>query len=389
MAKKASLAMRDAAALVGIGTTEFTRNSGTTVLDMAAHACRSAILDAGLTAADIDGIICYQENDSVSVLEVAGALGLKQMNWYNDVQQGGPGTTSTVAEAAMAVASGAASAVLVYRAMNGRSGVRMGRFGTEGGAAGWQQWTMPVGFAAPAQIFSLFAQRHMDLYGTTSEQLGHVSVTQREHAQLNPAALFYGKPITLDDHQNSRMIASPYRLLDCCLETDGAAAVLVTSAERAKDLAHDPVYIGGFSYGCGPNASLPFTNWPDHSVMFPKYIAEKAYQMSGLGPKDVDFAEIYDAFTFGVICQLEDLGFVEKGMGGPFVEEGNIKLGGTLPVNLNGGLMSEAYVHGLNNMVEAVRQLRREAGERQVKDANVGLVTGFGGAIGSVMMLHR
>ena len=389
MASNPPLAMRDATAVVGIGITPFYRNSGTTVLDLASQACLAAIQDAGLTPADIDGVICYHERDSVSTLDVAQALGIGQLNWYNDNEQGGPGTTSTVAEAAMAVASGAAKAVVVYRAMNGRSGVRMGQFGAGEPARGMQQWTLPYGFTAPAQIFSMWATRHMATYGTTSEHLGHVSVTFREHAQMNPAAIFYGKPITLEDHQNSRMITTPYRLLDCCLETDGAAAVVVTSAERARDLKHDPVYIGGFSYGAGPNAGLPFTNWPDFTAMFPKYIADDAFRMAGMDRSDVDFAEIYDAFTFGVICQLEDLGFCAKGEGGPFVAEGNIKLGGKLPCNPNGGLLSEAYVHGMNNMVEAIRQLRHEAGDRQVKDAEVGLVTGFGGAIGSVMLLHR
>jgi acetyl-CoA acetyltransferase len=211
----------------------------------------------------------------------------------------------------------------------------------------------------------------------------------RDNAQRNPAAYFHGRPITLADHQSSRMISSPFRLLDCCLETDGAAAVVVTAADRADGLARAAVTIGGFVNGAGPSPMHPFLDWPDHTVMFPRYLAPTLYTMAGLGPGDVDVGMIYDGFTFAVIAQLEDLGFVDKGDGGPFVADGHIARGGTLPVNPNGGLLSEGYVHGLNNLIEGVRQLRGEAGPRQVVDAEVALVTGGEGARGGILMLHR
>ena len=387
--ERAAAALRDRAAIVGIGMTEISRCSGTTTLDMGVRACMAALRDAGLGPRDVDGVVTYQVRDSASALEIAAALGLGPVRWYNELEQGGPGGTSAVSEAALAVATGLAETLLVVRSMNGRSGVRMGHWGADMAADDWRQWTLPYGYTGPPQYFALWARRHMAVYGTTSEQLGAVAVTMRANAQRNPAALFHGKPITLEDHQRSRMITTPFRLLDCCLETDAAAAVVVTTAERARDLPHRPVLISGFSSGTGPSPSHPFLDWPDHATMYPAYLSEAAYRMAGLGPGDVDVAMIYDAFTIAVICQLEDLGFVPKGQGGPFVEAGGIAHDGSLPVNPNGGLLSEGYVHGLNNLVEGVRQLRGAAGERQVAGAEVALVTGGEGSRGSIMLLRR
>jgi acetyl-CoA acetyltransferase len=241
---------------------------------------------------------------------------------------------------------------------------------------------------SPPQFFAMWAQRHMAVYGTTSRQLGAVAVTMRDHAQSNPAAMFYRKPITIEDHQRSRMITEPFRLLDCCLETDGAAAVVLTRASLAASCRHRPVLIGGAVNGAGPSPMHPFMDWPDHTTMYPAYMADECFAMAGLERSDVDLAMIYDGFTFAVISQLEDLGFVAKGEGGPFVESGAIRRGGALPVNPNGGLLSEGYMHGLNNLIEGVVQLRGEAGERQV-DCEVAVVTGGEGARGSVLLMHR
>lgn len=389
-----TLSLKDEAAIVGIGETKYVRGegSGMSPLKLILTAAVTAIRDAGLAPNEADGFMTPMMG--VSAEDFAANLGVENLRYATQVNMGGASSVASMQSAAMAVASGIADYVVVPNGWNGYSGMRAREIGNEGGGdfpmgATLGNYYVPFGVNAPPQFYSIMARRHMHVYDWPQEALGNIAVAMRKHAQLNEKAYMRGRPMTLDDYKNSPWISAPYRLLDCCLETDGAAAVVVTTADRARDLAHDPVYIGGFSYGCGPGANLPFTNWPEHAEMFPKYIADKAYTMAGLGPADVDFAEIYDAFTFGVICQLEDLGFVEKGMGGPFVADGNTKLGGKLPVNLNGGLLSEAYVHGFNNMVEAVRQLRREAGERQVKDAEVGLVTGFGGAIGSVMLLHR
>jgi acetyl-CoA acetyltransferase len=379
---------RDAACIVGVGMTEISRASGKTTLEMAVDAARIALDDAGLSPSALDGVATFALRDSIPALDVAAQLGLPVVRWYSEQEMGGPGGTFAVSEAATAIAAGLADTVLVFRSLNGRSGERMGRFGAEAGAQGFRQWTLPYGFTGPPQYYAMWAQRHMAQYGTTSEQLGAVAVTLREHAQLNPNAFFYGRPITLEDHQRSRIVSRPFRLLDCCLETDAAAAVIVTRAELAADLPHPPVYVAGFANGAGPAPAQPGFDWPDQTKMYTAYLADDAFAMAGVERDDVDVALIYDAFTFAVIAQLEDLGFVAKGDGGPYVEDGNIRLDGALPVNPNGGLLSEGYVHGLNNLIEGVRQLRGEADARQVSGAEVALVTASEGARGGVMLLH-
>jgi acetyl-CoA acetyltransferase len=380
--------IRDAAAIVGVGMTELTRDSGTSVYDLALGAILAALDDAGLSPSDVDGIVGYRVRDSIEALEAASGLGIPVVRWYQEIETGGPGGTSAVFEAALGIAAGLAHTVIVFRAMNGRSGIRMGRWGTTEEASDWRQWALPYGYMSPPQFFAMWARRHMAVYGTTSRQLGAVAVTLRENAQRNPRAMFYGKPMTIEDHQASRMITDPFRLLDCCLETDGAAAVVLTSAERARDLRHPPVWVGGAANGAGPSPMHPFLDWPDHTRMFPAYLADAAFDMAGLERADVDLGMIYDGFTFAVISQLEDLALVGKGEGGPFVESGAIRRDGSLPVNPNGGLLSEGYMHGLNNLVEGVVQLRGEAGDRQIEGAEVAVVTGGEGARGSVMLLH-
>jgi len=216
----------------------------------------------------------------------------------------------------------------------------------------------------------------MELFGTTSRQLGEVAVTIRRHAQLNDNAMMQGD-LTLDDHQAGRMIADPLRLHDCCLESDGGAAVVISAADRAKDLRQRPIYIMGVGEG-HPDSPSTITQRPDMTVLGTARAAKRAFDMAGIGRDAIDVAEIYDCFTYIVLCQLEDLGFCKKGEGGAFVEGGRIGLGGELPINTHGGLLSQAHMAGLNHVVELVRQLRGDGGRAQVPDASVGLVTGYG-----------
>jgi acetyl-CoA acetyltransferase len=229
----------------------------------------------------------------------------------------------------------------------------------------------------------------MHEFGTRSEQLGAIALTMRKHAQLNPKAVMHGKPMTMDDYLASPMLADPYRFFDCCLETDGGAAVVVTSAERARDLATRPIRI--LAAACGqPYPADEITNRRDIFKTGLTIAAPEAFGKAGLTPSDVDFAMIYDCFTFEVLQQLEEAGFCQRGEGGSFVEGGRIELGGELPVNTHGGLLSEAHVLGMSHIVEAVRQLRGDLGERQVKDAQVGVVTGWGDfGDGSIALLAR
>jgi acetyl-CoA acetyltransferase len=228
-------------------------------------------------------------------------------------------------------------------------------------------------------------------YGTTTKQLGAVAVTCRGNACLNERAMMR-TPMTMEDYEKAPVIAEPFRVFDCCLQSDGACAVVVTSAERAKELKQKPVYIMGAAEGSGPygRGGMWGNYWPDHAECYAKYVAPDLFNMAGVTPRDIDVAEIYDCFTYSVIVQLEDFGFCKKGEGGAFVEGGRIQLGGELPINTCGGLLSEAYIHGLNLVVEAVSQLRGDAGSRQVKDAEIALVTAGGAATtGSALILRR
>ena len=250
------------------------------------------------------------------------------------------------------------------------------------------EFEMPVGAIAPAQLYAPMARRHMELYGTTSLQLGEIAVTTRRHAALHGNAMMTA-PITIEDHQRSRMIADPLRLFDCSLESDGAAAVVVSGAEQARDMRKRPVFVMGIAEG-HPDSPSTITQRPDLTTLGVAKAAPRAFAMAGVTPADIDVAEIYDCFTYIVLCQLEDLGFCRKGEGGRFVEGGALGLGGRLPVNTHGGLLSQAHVAGLNHIVELVRQLRGEGGATQVPDAEIGLVTGYGDmGDGAVAIMRR
>jgi acetyl-CoA acetyltransferase len=385
---------KDKACIVGIGETPFCRKPGSGLSEMGIQlkAAVAALADAGLKAAQIDGILPFPNVGKAEAF--AASLGCENLRFAATLHMGGAAPVGSLRMAAMAVTSGAADYVMVPGGWNGYSGARVRETAANdvnsipGGEIA-RDFYMPFGLTAPPQWYALMARRHMHEYGTTAEQFGAVALAMRKHAQLNPAALMHGKPLTMVDYLASPYIASPYRLLDCCVETDGAAAFIVTTVERARDLRQKPVYIMGAAAG-QPYPADEITNRADFHRTGLTNAAPEAFRMAGVSPADADFAQIYDCFTFEVIQQLEEAGFCKRGEGGAFVENGGIELGGHLPVNTHGGLLSQAHVLGISHVVEAVRQLRGEAGARQVADAEIGVVTGWGDfGDGSIAVLRR
>lgn len=385
-----TFSLRDKYCIVGIGETDYSKKSGRTVLDLASEACKKAIDDAGVKRSDIDGIVSFNFNDSVPATSVATALGIPQALYAVDYAGGGNAANLIVLAAVAALEAGLATHVVCYRAMNGRSGFRLGG-GREMKAAGVTQYTAPFGWITYPQAMAMWCRRHMIRYGTTNEQLAAVAIASRANAVTNERAM-QRQPITLDDYMSSRRIVDPFRVLDICLESDGACAVVVTHRDRAKDLKQKPVHIMGGAYGGGPNQGddlFDAIRWPEHSRNYAHYIADDLWRSAGIGPADVDVAEIYDCFTYSVLMQLEGFGFCAEGEGGPFVEAGHIAKGGRLPVNTHGGLLSEAYIHGFNHVLEAVRQLRGQGGATQVKDARIAMTTAGAMTCGSALILRN
>ena len=369
------------AAIAGVGFTEFSRNSGVTTLTLALRAIRAALDDAGLPPEKLDGIATHRVNDSASSAMVAQAFGIRDLPYFIDHFGGGGSSHSIVAHAAMAVSAGVANYIVCYRAINARSAFRMGGTGRGFVDSPETQYQAPYGYYTPPQQYAMIARAYMERYGADERHFGAVAVQQRENAMLNDRAMMR-KPMSYDDYLASPWIAEPFRLPDCCLETDVGVAVLVCSAERARDLRQRPVLIDGATWGGG--ATLFSIGEPDLNVSGARHMAPRLYGMAGLSPSDVDVAMLYDCFTFAVLLQLEDYGFCERGEAGDFVLSGATRLSGNLPVNTHGGFLSEGYAHGMNHVVEAVLQLRGQAGARQVSDANIALSTGAPGYVGGV-----
>lgn len=386
---------RDRCAIAGIGATDFSRASGRSDLTLATQAALAAIEDAGLVPADIDGIV-RSDMDSVMHNDLADALGIPDITYWAQVGPGGVAPCAMIGQAVGAIMSGQATNVLVFRELNGRSGRRFGLSAEAqarvGGAGSYDEFFSPYGLLTPGQVFAMMAQRHMIEYGTTPEQLAHIALTCRARANANPRAQMHDRPLTMDDYLAARQIAEPLRLFDFCLETDGACAVVVTSAERAKDGPQPPALIRAVAQGSIPNpqpgVQYPvlmresITELPAHSV------ATTLYRRAGLGPEDIDVAQIYDCFSITVLIQLEDWGFCKKGEGGPFVASGEIDLGGRLPINTGGGHLSEGYIHGMNHIVEGVRQIRGTS-TSQVAGAETCLVTCTPLPPGSALILGK
>jgi acetyl-CoA acetyltransferase len=372
------------AAIAGIGATEFSKDSGRSELRLAAEAARAALDDAGLGPADVDGMVTFSM-DSNAEIAVARELGVPALRFFSQIGYGGGAACATVHQAAMAVATGTASVVVCYRALNERSGRRFGRVAT--GAvttpttAGIDNgWHYPMGLATPAAMVAMIARRYMHDYGATSEDFGRVTVADRRHAASNPNAWFYQRPVTLAEHQESRWIAEPLRLLDCCQESDGAVAVVVTSLDRARELPHPPAVIRAAAQGAGADQFTMTSYYRDDLTGLPEMglVAGQLWRQAEVTAADIRTAILYDHFTPYVLIQLEELGFCGRGEARHFIADGAIEIDGRLPVNPHGGQLGEAYIHGMNGIAEAVRQVRGTSVNQVPGDGPVLVTAGTG-----------
>jgi len=372
------------ASIVGIGATEFSKESGRSEMSLASEAVAAAIADAGLAPSDVDGMVTYSSDNNPEV-EIARHVGIGSLRHFSRVHYGGGAACGTVALAAMAVATGVADVVVCYRAFNERSGRRFGAGIQDIPNAATAEraqfsWTTPFGQLTPASWVAMVARRYMQLYGATSQDFGRVAVAGRRHAATNPAAWFYNQPITLEEHQASRWIVDPLHLFDCCQESDGGQALVVTSAERARDLPNTPALIVATAQGAGEEQWTMTSFFRDDIAQLPemKVVADELWASSGLTPADIQTAILYDHFTPYVLMQLEEFGFCGRGEAKDFIKDGALEMGGKLPINTHGGQLGEAYIHGMNGIAEAVRQVRGTSVNQVDSVENVLVTAGTG-----------
>lgn len=389
-----SSSLSGSCAIVGIGETDYVRGAPESTAQLILKASAQAIADAGLKPSDIDGIL--PPANFLSNEEIAANLGVPNVRYSVAVHMGGASPVASLQSAAMAIANGVATNVLVVFGWDGFSAFRRDRktgpkrLQAQGPFAEVSRnYYAPYGLRVAAQWYSLYLSRYVEMYDVQPTDAAQIALTCRQHAHLNDKALMGGREMTMDEYLDSGFISTPLRKLDCCLETDCACAVVMTSAERAKDLPHTPVLWLGGAEG-HPYPADDITNRPDILKLGIHSAAPTAYAMAGIKPHDVDFLEIYDCFTYVVMLELEALGLAEPGGAKDFIANGNIALGGRYPMNTHGGLLSQGHCWGLNHVVEATRQLRHEAGRAQVPNAELGLVTGYGDlGDGSVAILGR
>jgi len=362
--------LRDKYAIIGVGETAYTRGMGRTTRWMATQAVRRAMDDAGIKAGAIDGMLSYQVNDSTPSPVVSADLGIR-LNFFMDVMGGGSSTEALIGIAIGVIEAGMCNTVVVFRSMNGFTGVRMGATGRAAPALSGGALFGPVyGQMSPAQMFSHTFMRHMYEYGTTPEQVAHVKVFHSRHASNNPKA-YYKTPLTVEDVVNSRIIVKPLHLLDCCVETDNATAIIITRSERAYDYRHTPARIlSVVGRVTKPRGDMHYQHGPISRVAG-HYAKEMLFPNAGVGPEEIDITGSYDAFTFTTMLQLEAYGFCKEGEGGTYVSDGTIGLGGRRPNNTSGGHLCEGYTHGMNMVIENVRQLRGEIDDYCPEDGGV------------------
>ncbi len=376
--------LKNKAAIAGIGQTEFSKRSGRTELKLAIEAIGAALDDCGLSPRDVDGMSIFtMENNPEN--EVIRSLGGGDLRFFSRVHYGGGAACAPIHQAAMAIATGAAEVVVCYRAMNERSEQRFGAGIQDRPSAPTVEqvgfgWYAPYGLLTPAAWVAMFAQRYLHTFGATTEDFGRVAVADRKHAATNPAAWFYEKPITLEDHQNSRWVVEPMRLLDCCQESDGAVAVIVTSAERAKDLKQKPAVIRAAAQAMASDQKMMTSYYREDISGIPEMglVAQQLFETSEIGPEDIQTAVLYDHFTPFVLAQLEEFGFCKKGEAKDFIRDGRIEFGGALPINTHGGQLGEAYIHGMNGVAEGVRQVRGTAANQVPAIEHVLVTAGTG-----------
>lgn len=388
-----SLSLKDKTAIAGIGMTELSKNSGVSELALAAQCIKAACDDAGLAPSEIDGLVSYTL-DSTDEIEVARAVGAADLTFFSRINYGGGAAVGTILQAVMAVATGQAKNVVCWRAMNGRSGQRMGQ-GVSGDITSsdlihWS-WYMAYGMLTPGSWIAMIANKYMHSYGVTREDLGRVAISQRNYALNNPRAFGYGKPLSMEDYLNAKMIAEPLCLYDFCQETDGGCAILITSAERARDLQQKPALIRGVTQASTQGQEQMTSYYRNELISLPEMelAAQRVYDMAQLGPSDIDAACLYDAFSSEIIMQLESFGFCGVGEGKDLVREGALDIDGRLPNNTHGGLLSEAYIHGMNNIAEGARLVRGESCNQPAKDVNHVLVSSGVGVPTGALILAR
>lgn len=376
--------LKNSAAIAGIGQTEFSKKSGRTELQLASEAGRAAIEDAGMQPSDIDGTVTFT-SDTNDELALIRSIGMTRLRWASRTPFGGAGASATLEHAAAAVASGAANNVLIYRAFNERSGLRFGQPGIAAALGNERAtWYVPYGLDTPPKNDSLQFQRYMHRYGVTNTDFGRYAVVARKHAATNPNAWYFNRPITIEDHQASRWIVEPVvRLFDCCQESDGGVAVLVTTRDRAKDLRQTPVLIEAASQNEALGTEIGHNYYNPDISRFPEAedLGRQLWETTGLTPNDISAAMLYDSLSPLVFYQLEAYGFCEPGEAKNFIAEGKIEIGGKLPVNTHGGLLGEAYVHGLNNIVEAVKQVRGTAANQVANADHIMVAAAWSAAI--------
>jgi acetyl-CoA acetyltransferase len=362
--------LRDRYAIVGVGETTYTRGSGRTTRALGTWAIRNAMADAGIKASEIDGMLSYSGNDSTASTMLAGDLGIR-LNFYMDVIGGGSSTEALIGIAIGVIEAGMCKTVVVFRSMNGFSQVRIGGTGARAAApiSGDGLHARTYGWGSAGQSFSQSFMRHMYDYGTTPEQLAMVKVVHSEHASNNPKA-YYKSRVSVEDVINSRFVCKPLHLLDCCVETDNATAIIITSVDRAYDYKHTPARIlSVVGRCCKPRIDMHYQHGPISTVAG-RYAREILWPNAGVGPEEIQVTGAYDAFTFTTMLQLEDYGFCKKGEGGQYVSSGITRLGGARPNNTSGGHLCEGYTHGMNMVIENVRQLRGEIDDYCPLDAN-------------------